>query len=60
LVETIMGWPGLGPLFLEAIGARDFYLVIGPVLLSAAFLAFGTLLGDILLYIVDPRIRIES
>ena len=59
LVETILGWPGLGPLFLEAIGARDFYLVIGPVMLSAAFLAVGTLLGDILLYIVDPRIRIE-
>ncbi len=60
LVETILGWPGLGPLFLEAIGARDFYLVIGPVMLSAAFLAFGTLLGDILLYMVDPRIRIET
>jgi len=60
LVETILGWPGLGPLFLEAIGARDFYLVIGPVILSAAFLAGGTLLGDILLYMVDPRIRLES
>jgi peptide/nickel transport system permease protein len=59
LVEVILGWPGLGPLFLEAIGARDFYLVIGPVMLSAAFLAFGTLVGDILLYIVDPRIRTE-
>ncbi len=60
LVETILGWPGLGPLFLEAIGARDFYLVIGPVMLSAAVLAFGTLVGDILLYVLDPRIRIES
>lgn len=60
LVETILGWPGLGPLFLEAIGARDFYLVIGPVILSAAFLALGALLGDLLLYILDPRIRIES
>ena len=59
LVEAVLGWPGLGPLFLEAIGARDFYLVIGPVMLSAAFLAFGTLLGDILLYVVDPRIRME-
>jgi peptide/nickel transport system permease protein len=60
VVEIILGWPGLGPLFLEAIGARDFYLVIGPVMLSAAFLALGTLLGDILLYVLDPRIRIES
>ena len=59
LVEVILGWPGLGPLFLEAIGARDFYLVIGPVMLSAAFLALGTVVGDILLYMVDPRIRTE-
>lgn len=60
LVETIVGWPGLGPLFLEAIAARDFYLVIGPVMLSAAFLAVGMLLGDALLFALDPRIRIES
>ncbi len=57
LVETILGWPGLGPLFLEAIAARDFYLVIGPVMLSAVFLAAGILIGDLLLYAVDPRIR---
>jgi len=57
LVETILGWPGLGPLFLEAISARDFYLVMGPVMLSAVFLAFGAVLADIVLYVVDPRIR---
>lgn len=60
LVETILGWPGLGPLFLEAIAARDFYLVIGPVMLSAVFLIGGVLLGDLWLYIIDPRIRIQT
>jgi len=60
LVETILGWPGLGPLFLEAIAARDFYLVIGPVMLSAAFLIAGVLLGDLLLYALDPRIRVDT
>ncbi len=60
LVETILGWPGLGPLFLEAIAARDFYLVIGPVMLSAAFLVGGVLLGDLLLYVLDPRVRIQT
>lgn len=59
LVETVVGWPGLGPLFLEAIGARDFYLVIGPVILSAGFLISGVLLGDLLLYALDPRIRVR-
>lgn len=60
VVEIILGWPGLGPLFLEAIEARDFYLVLGPVMLSALFLAAGTLIGDLLLYLADPRIRAES
>ena len=54
-----MGWPGLGPLFLEAIMARDFALVLAVVMLSAAFLVAGNLLADILLYRLDPRIRMK-
>ncbi len=57
LVEVVMGWPGLGPLFLEAILARDLYLVIGAVMLSTVFLVAGNLLADALLYASDPRIR---
>ncbi len=60
IVEAVVGWPGLGPLFLEAIAARDFYLVIGPVVLSAGFLIAGVLLGDLLLYALDPRIRVRQ
>ena len=59
LVEVVMGWPGLGPLFLEAIMARDFALVLAVVMLSAAFLVAGNLLADILLYRLDPRIRMK-
>jgi len=57
LVEVIMSWPGLGPFFLEAILARDVYVVIGTVLLSTTFLVAGNLIADGLLYAVDPRIR---
>jgi len=57
LVEVIMSWPGLGPLFLESILARDFYVVIAGVLLSMLFLVAGNLFADILLYLADPRIR---
>jgi peptide/nickel transport system permease protein len=57
LVEVIMSWPGLGPLLLEAILARDLYVVIGGVLLSMVFLVGGNLLADFLLYWADPRIR---
>jgi len=54
-----MSWPGLGPLFLEAILARDLYLVIGGVMLSTLFLLAGNFLSDVLLYIGDPRIRAQ-
>ena len=57
LVEVICGWPGLGPLILEATLARDFYLVIGGIMLSAVFMAGGTLIADLMLLACDPRIR---
>jgi len=59
LIEVVMSWPGLGPLFLEAILARDLYLVIGGVMLSTLFLLAGNFLSDVLLYIGDPRIRAQ-
>jgi peptide/nickel transport system permease protein len=57
LVEVIVGWPGIGPLFLEAILARDFALVLGVVMVSTSFLVAGNLIADLLLYRADPRIR---
>jgi peptide/nickel transport system permease protein len=57
LVESAMGWPGLGRLLLEATLQRDRHVVIGIVMLSASFLVAGTLLADLLLYLADPRIR---
>jgi len=60
LVEVVMGWPGLGPLFLEAIMARDFALALAVAMLSTAFLAAGNLVADILLYRADPRIRLKA
>lgn len=60
LVEIIMTWPGLGPLLLESILARDLYVVIAAVLLSTIFLVVGNLFADILLYAADPRIRIAE
>jgi peptide/nickel transport system permease protein len=56
LVEVIVGWPGLGPLFVEAILARDFALVLGVVMVSTTLLIAGNLAADILLYRADPRI----
>jgi peptide/nickel transport system permease protein len=57
LVEIVTSWPGLGPFLVEAILARDLYVVIAGVLLSTVFLVGGNLAADLLLFWVDPRIR---
>jgi peptide/nickel transport system permease protein len=57
LVETIVGWPGMGPTVIEATLGRDLFVVIGVAMFSTAFLAFGNFLADVFLYASDPRIR---
>ncbi|MGD0758978.1 MAG: ABC transporter permease [Candidatus Sulfotelmatobacter sp.] len=59
LVEVITGWPGLGPLLLEACFSRDIYVVIGVVMASTLFMIFGSLLADIMLVVADPRVRTD-
>jgi peptide/nickel transport system permease protein len=57
VVEYVTAWPGLGLLMYEALRARDIYLVAGCAAMGASFLALGTLIGDLLLAAVDPRVR---
>jgi peptide/nickel transport system permease protein len=59
LVEVITGWPGLGPLLLEACFSRDLYVVIGVVMASTLFMIFGSLLADVMLVVADPRVRTD-
>ena len=60
VVEYVTTWPGLGRLMYEALRARDIYLVAGCAATGSAFLACGTLAGDLLLAAVDPRVREET
>ena len=57
IVEYVTAWPGLGRLMYDALRARDIYLVAGSAAMGALFLAVGTLIGDLLLALVDPRVR---
>jgi peptide/nickel transport system permease protein len=59
LVEVVCAWPGLGNLILKAILSQDLYLVIGSLIYGVALLVIGNLVADILLAIVDPRVRIS-
>lgn len=59
LVEVITGWPGLGPLFLEAVYSRDSHVVMAVVMVFSVFLLAANFLADLLLYAADPRVRAE-
>jgi len=59
VIEAMTGWPGLGPLFLEAVQARDYDVVQAVVVILAAALTFLNLAADLLLYRIDPRIRLR-
>jgi peptide/nickel transport system permease protein len=60
MVEVVCGWPGLGPLILEATLSRDLYLVIGGIMLSAVFMVGGNFVADVMLLALDPRIRTQE
>ena len=58
LVENVLAWPGLGRVILQAIISQDLFLVMGALIYSSVLLVLGNLVADILLAVVDPRIRI--
>lgn len=59
ITEGVFQFPGLGQLFLRAIGSRDYPVIMAINLLLGFFILFGNLLADIFYSIVDPRIRYD-
>ena len=57
IVETVLGFPGLGQLSVTAVRSRDVPLLMSVVLVSAAAVLVGNLIGDVLLRLNDPRLR---
>lgn len=60
VVEVVFAWPGLGRLIYDAVLARDYPLLQGAILLTAAIFLLINLLVDLLYGKVDPRIRVTS
>lgn len=58
VTETIFSWPGMGLIFLQAIGVSDIPLAAGALSITGVLALFGHLLADILYSVLDPRIRI--
>lgn len=59
LAETVLAYPGLGRLTLQAVLEKDMNLVMASLMLGALMLILGNLLADILLKVADPRITLE-
>ena len=59
ITETIFSWPGIGKLTVDAIFARDYPVVQGAVLLTAALFVLINLVTDIIYTLVDPRLRVS-
>ncbi|WP_333870042.1 ABC transporter permease [Cypionkella sp.] len=59
VVEGVFGWPGIGQLAWQAIQRVDIPIIMGVTLVSACAIVLGNLLADLVVPLIDPRIRIR-
>ena len=59
ILEQIFSWQGIGSLFFESIGTRDYSVIMALTLMFAVLTLAGQLLADILYAVVDPRVRLN-
>jgi len=57
LVESVFSWPGLGQLALTSILARDTPTILGILFFSALVVIIGNLVTDLVMRLIDPRVR---
>jgi len=59
ITETVFNWPGVGRLYVQAVGKLDFPLIMGITVFITLMTLFANLITDITYAYIDPRIRIE-
>jgi peptide/nickel transport system permease protein len=57
VTETIFTWPGMGRLFVDSIGYRDYPVLMGILVLTATLVILGNLVADLVYAAIDPRVR---
>jgi peptide/nickel transport system permease protein len=57
VTEKIFAWPGMGSLFINALGQFDFAVLMGFMCLSAVFVVFANLFADVCYAWLDPRVK---
>ncbi len=59
VIELVFGIPGLGKYFVTSVSNRDYWVIMGTILLYAFILVIANTLVDIVYAFLDPRIRIQ-
>jgi peptide/nickel transport system permease protein len=60
ITESVFQWPGMGLLFIQAIGEVDIPVMAAYLVLIAFFFVVINMVVDILYFVVDPRLRIDK
>jgi peptide/nickel transport system permease protein len=60
ITETVFQWPGMGLMFLQAIHSVDIPIMSAYLMLIAFFFVVINLIVDMLYYVVDPRLRVDT
>ena len=60
IVSMVLNIPTLGPLLLQALQGQDMFLASAILLILSTMAVLGTLVSDLLLSWIDPRIRLQS
>lgn len=57
VTESIFSWPGMGRLFFDSLRARDYPVLMGLLVFSAALIVLFNIVADVLYGVLDPRIK---
>ena len=59
VAETVFAWPGIGRLLVDAVRFRDYPVIQGVTLLAVALVVIVNLVADLLISVVNPRVRMD-
>ncbi len=59
VTESVFTWPGMGRLFVDSLGYRDYPVLMGVLVVTAVLVVVSNLIADLLVAFVDPRIRMR-
>ncbi|OQC73744.1 MAG: Dipeptide transport system permease protein DppB [Spirochaetes bacterium ADurb.Bin001] len=59
MIEAVFSWPGIGAIILQGVSASDYPVIMMTTLMIAAAMLLASFLVDLLMALLDPRIRFE-